>query len=76
MLFPLVQGSALEQGAMNNEKETQIAWEISNLIEKLNNLIWNQYENEFIDRYLQLQEEKYWKSQLDDDPPWDTEQKP
>jgi hypothetical protein len=61
---------------MNNEKETQIAWTICNLIEKLNDLIWNRYENEFIDRYLQLEEEKYWQSQLDDDPLWDIEQKP
>lgn len=58
---------------MNNEEEVHTAWTICHLMERLNELIWNRYENEFIERYLKLEEEKYWKSQSDKNPPWDTE---
>jgi hypothetical protein len=58
---------------MNNEKEIQIAWTLWHLMAKLNELIWNRYENEFIEQYLQLEEGTYWQSQSDKDPLSDTE---
>lgn len=54
---------------MSKEEEIQIAWTIWNLMARLNELIWNRYENEFVERYLKLEEEKYWASQVDEDPP-------
>lgn len=50
---------------MNNEKEIQTAWTISQLITRLNELIWNRYENEFSEQYLELEEKKYQESQLE-----------
>jgi hypothetical protein len=50
---------------MNNEKEIQTAWTVWQLMAKLNELIWNRYENEFIEQYLELEEEKYQESQLE-----------
>ena len=58
---------------MNNQEEIQTAWAIWHLMARLNELIWNQYENEFIEQHLKLEEEKYWHSQSDEDPLWDTE---
>ena len=48
---------------MNNEDIIEAAWEISNLMNKLNDLIWDQYEDAFIDRYMKEQEKKYWEEQ-------------
>lgn len=59
---------------MNNEEEIKTAWTIWHLMARLNELIWNQYENEFIERYLKLEEEKHWESQAEyEDPVWDPE---
>lgn len=58
---------------MKDENEIQLAWKICNLINRLNDFIWDRYESEFIEQYLKLEEEKYWQSQLDKDPLWDTE---
>ena len=58
---------------MNNQEEIQTAWAIWHLMTRLNELIWNRYENEFIEQYLKLEEEKYWQSQSDKDPLGDTE---
>jgi hypothetical protein len=58
---------------MNNEEEIKTAWTLWHLMLRLNELIWNQYENEFIERYLKLEEEKYWEAQQDKDPLWDSE---
>lgn len=58
---------------MNNEKEIQTAWTIWHLMAKLNELIWNRYENEFIEQYLELKEEKYQESQLEKNLQSDTE---
>ena len=58
---------------MSNEDEIQTAWAIWHLMARLNELIWNRYENEFIKQYLKLEEEKHSQSQLDEDPLWDTE---
>jgi hypothetical protein len=41
---------------MNNEEQIKTAWTIWHLMARLNELIWNQYENEFIERYLKLEE--------------------
>jgi len=53
---------------MKGENEIRTAWTIWHLMAKLNDLIWDQYESEFIERYLHLEEEKYWNSQEDNDP--------
>jgi hypothetical protein len=58
---------------MNNEEEIQTAWSLWHLMASVSELIWDRYENEFIERYLKLEEEKYWKSQLEKDPLWETE---
>ena len=58
---------------MNNQEEIHTAWAIWHLMARLNELIWNRYENEFIEQYLKLEEEKYCQSQSDKDPLWDTE---
>ena len=42
---------------MKDEKEVQIAWEMLNLLEKLNQLLWDRYEDDFID--IDLQEDPY-----------------
>jgi hypothetical protein len=34
---------------MNNQEEIQTAWDILHLMARLNELIWNRYENEFIE---------------------------
>jgi hypothetical protein len=58
---------------MNNEEEIKTAWTLWHLMARLNELIWHRYENEFIDRYLKLEEEKYWEAQSNKDPLWNTE---
>jgi len=44
---------------MKDQKEIQIAWEIWNLIEKLNNLLWDRYEDDFIEIYLREEEDTF-----------------
>ena len=34
---------------MKDEREVQIAWEMLNLLEKLNQLLWDRYEDDFIE---------------------------
>ncbi len=43
---------------MKDQKEIQIAWGIWNLIERLNDLLWYRYEDEFIEIYLREEEDK------------------
>ena len=43
---------------MNHENFIEAAWEISNLMNKLNDLIRDQCEDAFIDRYIKKQEQK------------------
>jgi hypothetical protein len=52
---------------MNNEKEIKTAWMIWQLLIRLSELLWDQYEKEFTARYLELDEEKFWQSQSDND---------
>jgi hypothetical protein len=42
---------------MKDEEEIQTAWEILNLIEKLDQLLWDRYEDDFIEIDLQEQED-------------------
>lgn len=58
---------------MNNQEEIQTAWTLWHLMARLNELIWNRYENEFIEQYLKLEEEKYGQAQSDKDLFWETE---
>jgi hypothetical protein len=58
---------------MNNQEEIQTAWTLWHLMARLNELIWNRYENEFIERYLKLEEEKYGQEQSDKDLFWETD---
>jgi hypothetical protein len=58
---------------MNHEEEIKTAWTLWHLMTRLNELIWNRYENEFIERYLKIEEEKYWQDQSDKDLFWETD---
>ena len=40
---------------MSKEEELQIAWVIWNLIARLNDLIWDRYEDEFVKRYIKIE---------------------
>ena len=44
---------------MKDQKEIQTAWETWNVIEKLNNLLWDRYEDDFIEIYLRDEENKF-----------------
>jgi hypothetical protein len=44
---------------MKNQKEIQIALEIWNLINKLSDLLWDRYEEEFLEIYLKEEDDKY-----------------
>jgi hypothetical protein len=61
---------------MNDEKEAQLAWDLWNLIEKLNNLLWDRYEYQFIEYHMKEEEQKYWDTLADNqedgdnDPIW------
>ena len=39
--------------------EIQIAWEIWNLVNKLNDLLWDRYEEGFLEIYLKEEEQKF-----------------
>ena len=47
---------------MKDEKEIQTAWEIWILINRLNDLLWNRYEEDFPDIDLQEEEDKFLRS--------------
>ena len=47
---------------MKDENEIQTAWEIWNLIARLNDLIWDHYEDDFIEFYLKEEQEIYLSS--------------
>ena len=44
---------------MKDGKEIQTAWEIWNRINQLNDLLWERYEESFLQIYLQEEEEKF-----------------
>jgi hypothetical protein len=41
------------------KKEIQTAWEIYNLINRLNDLLWDQYEAAFLQIYSQQEDQKF-----------------
>jgi hypothetical protein len=44
---------------MKDQKEVQIASEIWNLINKLSDLLWDRYEEEFLEIYLKEEDDKF-----------------
>jgi len=44
---------------MKDQKEIQIALEIWNLINKLSDLLWDRYEEEFLEIYLKEEDDKF-----------------
>jgi hypothetical protein len=44
---------------MKDQKEVRIALEIWNLINKLGDLLWNRYEEEFLEIYLKEEDDKF-----------------
>ena len=58
---------------MNNQEEIKTAWTLWHLMARLNELIWDRYENEFIEQYLRLEEKKYEQSLENKDPRVETE---
>ena len=44
---------------MKDQKEIQIAWEIYNLVNKLSGLLWDRYEEGFLEIYLQEEDNKF-----------------
>ena len=44
---------------MKDQKEIQIALEIWNLINKLGDLLWDRYEEEFLEIYLKEEDDKF-----------------
>lgn len=47
---------------MKDRKEIQTAWEIWILINRLNDLLWDRYEEDFPDIDLQEEEDKFLRS--------------
>ena len=47
------------RGKMKDQKEIQIAMEIWNLTNKLSDLLWDRYEEEFLEIYLKEEDDKY-----------------
>ena len=44
---------------MKDQKEVRIALEIWNLINKLGDLLWDQYDKEFLEIYLKEEDDKF-----------------
>jgi transcriptional regulator len=53
---------------MTEEEEIRIAWTIWNLIARLNDLIWDRYEDEFVKRYITIEVQEHGDSLTDKDP--------
>lgn len=53
---------------MIEEEEIGIAWTIWNLIARLNDLIWDRYEDEFVKRYITIEVQEHCDSLTDKDP--------
>jgi len=52
---------------MKDRAEIETAWKLCNLISRLNDMIWDYYEDGFIELYLKEEYQKYLKKQTDDD---------
>jgi hypothetical protein len=57
---------------MKNDDQIHNAWLICRLMARLGILLWNQYEKEFVQRHIQIEEKKYSGNQSDKDSPPDT----
>jgi hypothetical protein len=44
---------------LKDPKEIQIAWEIWNLVNKLNDFLWDRYEEGFLEIYLKEEDHKF-----------------
>ena len=54
---------------MKDQKEIQIAFEIWNVINKLNDLLWDRYGEEFLEIYLEEEDDKYLRTIQDSNLP-------
>ena len=54
---------------MKDQKEVRIALEIWNLINKLSDLLWDRYEEEFLEIYLKEEDDKYLRTIQDSNLP-------
>lgn len=55
---------------MKDRAEIETAWQVCNLISRLNDLIWDHYEENFIDRYLKDEYQKCLRKQIEDEIPF------
>jgi uncharacterized UPF0160 family protein len=51
---------------MKDQNEIQVAWEIWKIIYRLNDLIWDRYEDEFIQLCQKEESDRYWESLEED----------
>jgi hypothetical protein len=54
---------------MKDQKEIQTAFEIWNLANKLSDLLWDRYEEEFLEIYLKEEDDKYLRTIQDSNLP-------
>ena len=59
MLKGKIEGELEREEEMKDQREIQIAWETWILVEKLNNLLWDRYEEDFIEIYIKEEEDKF-----------------
>jgi len=52
---------------MKNDDQIHNAWLIWHLMARLGVLLWNQYEKEFVKRYIKIEGKKYSGNQSDKD---------
>jgi hypothetical protein len=52
---------------MKDKEEVQVAWALWQLMTRLSNLIWERYQNEFVQQYPEEEEEKFWDCLADID---------
>ncbi len=55
---------------MKDRAEIETAWKVCNLISRLNDLIWDYYEDGFIELYLKEEYQKHLRKQIEDDIPF------
>ena len=54
---------------MKDQKEVRIALELWNLINTLGDLLWNRYEEDFLEIYLKEEDDKYLRTIQDSNLP-------
>jgi hypothetical protein len=52
---------------MNEQQKIQAAWDITELMAKLNDLLWDQYKDQFIERCIKSEEDKFWDQWIKND---------